>query len=131
EAVKEALIESGKLTAVWVALGGVAAEALGLNATEFERTKAKIKELEEEAASYRKTIELGPKALSDGIYDRAPITQARNELEKLNVEIRFYKELLDGLAGKYDDQVSRAQRQGRGIARGIDSGLDARHRSAM
>jgi TP901 family phage tail tape measure protein len=72
-AMKEAVAEGGILKGIWVAMGGVMAEAFGLN---DDPVSKRIRQVNSELAKLHETIANGPKGLGDGIFDRAPIVAA-------------------------------------------------------
>lgn len=130
-AMKEAAIESGILTSLLVGLGGVASEALGLNATEMEKTKRHIREIN---AELRRLVEIeaaGATDLGNGVVDRSKVVAARNRIAALQEELRITTQLRDAQSGGFQDQVSRAQQHGRGIVGGIDSALEARIKALL
>lgn len=120
-AMREAVAESGVLKAIFVGLGGVLAEAFGLNDEEAVKLTKHLRSLQAELLK----VTIPPErrdALVKGLVE--PATIAEGEFLRLNRQIRATQSLLNAMAGKYDDQVSRAARQGQRNSSAADPGLD-------
>jgi hypothetical protein len=110
-AMKEAAKESGVLKAVWVLLGGVAAEAFGLNDTELQKMQQHFNNLQAQLVKLGESIpDDREQKLRKGLIE--PATIAEGEFVRLNRQMIATQALIDGMSGKYDDQVSRRARQG-------------------
>lgn len=111
-AMREAAIQGGALRAAWVGLGGVAAEALGLGQEDGEKVANRIRTLQDEVAKFRALLKPDRAAdLMSGVAQAATMIEA--SFVRANFQLRALIALQDALAGKFDDQVSRAQRQGK------------------
>lgn len=111
EAMKQAAIESGVLKAVWIALGGIAAEFLGLNDSDAEKMAKHLRKLKDEVSDLGKHIDPErQKQLLAGMVQ--PLNMIEGQWVKINQQMRITQGTLDAMAGKIDDQASRAARQG-------------------
>lgn len=105
-AMKEAAIEGGTLQAVWVGLGGVLAEILGLNDTGAKR----IREINAELARLNDEIRSGANA--GLIVQQELIEQRKPRIKQLEDELRVLKE---------QQQVEALARQFRNVTGGASS----------
>ncbi|MGE0357307.1 MAG: hypothetical protein AB7P08_10365 [Burkholderiales bacterium] len=122
-AMRQAAEDSGILMAVWVGLGSVIPEALGINNTELQDLQANLKRAQKEVA------ELGVHIDAPRRKDLlAGVAAAGNMIEgaflKANFQLGLTRTTLDAIAGKFDDQVSRRARQGQALP--VSPGASAR-----
>ncbi len=119
QAMKEAAQDSGVLKAVWIAMGGVAAEALGLNDSETKKLTANLRRAQEEVAKLGAHIDaLRKQDLLSGVVTAGNMIEG--SFLRANAQLRLTQNLLDAMAGKYDDQVTRSQQRGRVLPGGVD-----------
>lgn len=130
KAMKEAAIQGGTLTAVWVGLGGLAAEAMGLNDTPAEKSAQRIKELQQQINAFEEQ-NLAIKEAGIKLNDLA--LRAREKgLEAARLELSIEERIVEARAGKFADQASRAQGRKNNLPfGGVDSGLDAKIRGIL
>lgn len=122
-AMIEAKKDSGALYAIWVAMGGVASEVLGLNDSDAEKRKQALRDLQKEA------LKLSEKLKDvDGVpFDKLPISLrvVYSRLQEVNTAARVMQALLDAADGKFEDQASRRARQGKVLGTAIKADADA------
>ena len=94
-AMKEAATGSGTLAALWVALGGIASEALGLNRTDAEESKRRIRDLEATILKAQETIAAGAKALGGGILDKSGVIEAERRLKEATAALALERAKAD------------------------------------
>lgn len=116
EAMKQAATESGLLKAVWVAMGGIAAEALGLNDSDAKRVKDKIRDVQSRLEDMGETMStLKKQQLIEGIFK--PLTGVEFQFVALTQQLRGLLALQKALAGGFQDQNDR--RMGKGGGAGV------------
>lgn len=115
-AMAQAAKESGVLMALWVGLGGLASEALGLNQTEAEKLSQNLQRAQAEAAKYGAHLnELRKEELLKGL--SAPGNMIESAFVAANKEIRVTQALLTAMTtADYEDQNDRRMRQGKSPA---------------
>lgn len=111
EAVREAAREEGLWMAVKVAAGGLWAEALGLNDTEAEKTRARVKELNSEIRSLEEVVKEGPGFMEMLFGSQQGALEKR--LADLKAELNLINTLAKAESGGYADQNDRRAQQGR------------------
>ena len=127
EAMKIAASESGVLRTLWIGLGGIAAEFIGLNDSALVKTGIRIREINNELERYQ-AIEARAKEVNNGSGKRMPasILVVQDRIKDLKEELRLSEQLRTAQQGGFEDQATRAARQGKATAGGIDSGFEAR-----
>lgn len=127
-AMKEAVAEGGLLYGIWVAMGGVASELLGLNQ---DPTAKRLKEVNNEMARLQETIAKGPAQLFDGVLDRGPIIQAQRELAKLREELKLLQAMKDTKWRPQEGGAFDFGPGGKQLGSGGDGGLGGRINSIL
>lgn len=123
QAMREAAENGGLLKAAWVGLGGLAAEALGLNETEAEAGRRRIRELQAAIAEAQATVARGGKDLGNGVIDRSEVVKATEEVRRLKAELASAQTLADAQAGKFADAVDRRLAQGKSLTPSNESAI--------
>jgi hypothetical protein len=117
QAIKQAREESGLLAAAWAALGGAAAEIVGLNDSDAQRFKKGLQAAQEQVVEFKAHIDVSRQHdLLAGLVQ--PINMIEASFMRANAQARLLQETINAYAGKYDDQASRAARQGQVLSPG-------------
>ena len=106
EAMKAAAVESGILGAAWVALGGIAAEALGLNDSDLKKIKSRLREVTEEASKFGAVLSEKRKA---ELLDNATLAANATEFAfvRARAAMNHFKNLSEAMQGGFQDQNDR------------------------
>lgn len=118
QAAKAAAEDSGILKAIWVSMGGIASEMLGLNDEEAVKVAKRLRSIRDEMDNVQKGVSPDRRELLiKGLVE--PATIAEGQYKRLAIQMRMVQEMQNAMAGKYDDQASRAARQGQ-VLPGVD-----------
>lgn len=106
EAMKEAAKESGILQAAWIALGGIAAEALGLNDSELKKIRKRLGEVTEEASKFGAV--LGEKRKAE-LLENATLAANATEFAfvRARAAMNHFRNLSEAIQGGFQDQNDR------------------------
>jgi hypothetical protein len=135
-AIKEALIEGGKLNALWVALGAAGAFIFtDTMLSDAEKFRRKMSEVNEKLAEMRAHMTATQQQrLLENLFNPEVMKNASGFeaiFINLNRQLRLLQELENANKGAYDDQASRAARQGQVLGGGPDKGLEGRLRGIL
>ena len=110
EAAKAAAIESGLLGAAWVILGGIAAEAIGLNDGDAQKIAKRLRVVNDELSKFGKVLgEERKQALLEGTVKAVNATEGAFLRAKFQAQGLF--NLLEAMSGKFEDQNDRRARK--------------------